>query len=319
MLCQCDKCGAPTRWYDEKCPRCGAALTVETPTTPIALPNFTTAQQRPDAALAVAPTFLTSQANATEIEETTEKATTQTEETPEEATAQINQTTEEATTETEETTEEATAQTEETPEEATAETEETTEETTAQINQTTEEATAETEETTEETTAQINQTTEEATAETEETTAQINQTTEEATAQIEETTQETTASPMERSQRFDAFWRAVDVWRSTFASETASVTIPRGRAARYALGIFFELFLCPPCAIIAAYFFTRALFADRRAEYYAAMQETEKTRRTLAVGLGVFAAFLCAFIFYVQSQEIALPTEARPTSQLFKN
>ena len=131
-------------------------------------------------------------------------------------------------------------------------------------------------------------------------------------------TQEETPPRRERARRFAAFWRAVDVWRSTFDSETPSVTIPRGRAARYALGIVLELLVCPPCAILAAYFFTRALFADRQALYHAAMQETEKTRRTLAVGLGVVAAFLCAFIFYVQSQEIALPTETGPTSQLFK-
>ncbi|MBR5243077.1 MAG: hypothetical protein IKW13_02470 [Thermoguttaceae bacterium] len=129
--------------------------------------------------------------------------------------------------------------------------------------------------------------------------------------------QEETAPP-ERSQRLETFRRAVAAWRATFAAETASVTIPRGRAARYALAILVELVACPPCAIFAAYFFTRALFADRRALYHAAMLEMEKTRRTLAVGIGVFAAFLCAFIFYVQSQEVDLPTEPSPASRLFK-
>ena len=250
MVSRCDKCGATTRWYDEKCPACGAALTVEIPTSPIVLPNFTPAPQRVDQEIAVAP-----QALATD--ETPEKTPPQPEtvappqapepqpETPQEPQEKKNDE--------------------------------------SQVD---------------------------------------------ATRQPPESQPETPQEPQEKKndesqivappQRFAAFWRAVDVWRSTFDSETASVTIPRGRAARYALGIALELFVCPPCAILAAYFFTRALFADRRAQYHAAMQETEKTRRTLAVGLGVFAAFLCAFIFYVQSQEIALPTETRPPFQFFK-
>ncbi|MBQ2788918.1 MAG: hypothetical protein IJE97_04720, partial [Thermoguttaceae bacterium] len=141
----------------------------------------------------------------------------------------------------------------------------------------------------------------------------------EETANPAQTTQpkEETSNPTERSQRLTAVRRAVDVWRSVFVSETSSVTLPRGRAARYALGIVVELFVCPPCALLAVYFLTRALLADRRANYHEAMLETEKARRSLAVGLGVFAAFLCAFILYVQSQEIAAPSEKGPNTRLF--
>ncbi|MBQ8284755.1 MAG: hypothetical protein IJY15_05245 [Thermoguttaceae bacterium] len=114
------------------------------------------------------------------------------------------------------------------------------------------------------------------------------------------------------------FLRGVDAWRASFAPETASVTVPRGRAVRYALGIAFELIVCPPCAIFAAYFLTRALLADRRADYHAALLETEKARKTLAVGLGFFAAFLCAFIFYVRSQEANFAEPAAPNSLLFR-
>lgn len=227
MLHRCDKCGATTRWYDEKCPGCGAAQAVETPTAPIALPRFAPSSRRDEKA-----------PDATKVvqEETKREPETS-------ATQEVAQ--------------EEPKREPETP--------------------ATQEKTTETD---------------------------------------DEPTE--TLPRLERSQRLDAFWRAVDAWRLTFASETASVTLPRGRAARYALGVLFELVVCPPCAILAAYFFTRAIFADRRADYHGALVETEKTRRTLAVGLGVFAAFLCAFIFYVQSQEVALPTESGPTSQLFR-
>ena len=198
MFCRCDKCGATTRWYDEKCPDCGAAQTVEIPPSPIALPRF-------------APTQSETTLQATS--ETQEKTTLQ--ETPE--------------------------------------------------------------------------------------------------------TQDETTLPRKRSQRLDGFLCAVDAWRSALARETASVTVSRGRVVRYALGIVGELLLCPPCAILAAYFFTRALLDDRRARYHAAMQETEKARKTLAVGLGVFAAFLCAFIVYVRSQEITAPSTAGPNVNFFKN
>ncbi|MBQ9128264.1 MAG: hypothetical protein IJY15_10965, partial [Thermoguttaceae bacterium] len=40
MTNKCDKCGATTRWYDERCPACGAVRTVALPTTPISLPRF---------------------------------------------------------------------------------------------------------------------------------------------------------------------------------------------------------------------------------------------------------------------------------------
>lgn len=231
MLHRCDKCGATTRWYDEKCPGCGAAQAVETPTAPIALPRFAPSSRRDEKA----PDVLAPQPN--EAPDATQVVQEETKRKPETTAAQE--------------------------------------------------------------------------------VAQEEPKREPETSATQEKTTETLPR-LERSQRLEAFWRAVDAWRSTFASETASVTIPRGRAARYALGVLFELVVCPPCAILAAYFFTRALFADRRADYHGALVETEKTRRTLAVGLGVFAAFLCAFIFYVQSQEVALPTESGPTSQLFR-
>ena len=243
MLCQCDKCGATTRWYDEKCPRCGAALAVEMPTSPIALPRFApsaTPRDRPNAAAIETENVDERQDDALESENNDERQDDAIE--MENVDERQNDALESENNDERQDSPNGTGKDDERQEKATV---------------------------------------------------------------------------PERSQRLAAFWRAVDVWRSTFASETSSVTIPRGRAARYALGIVLEFLVCPPCAIIAAYFFTRALFADRRAEYYAAMQETEKTRRTLAVGLGVFAAFLCAFIFYVQSQEVAVPTEAGPTSRLF--
>ncbi|MBR4975685.1 MAG: hypothetical protein IKY61_01430 [Thermoguttaceae bacterium] len=194
MLHQCDKCGAATRWYDEKCPRCGATKTVEIPAAPIVLPSF-----------APSPTRRANQNVATQEKKTSQpNVATQEKKTP------------------------------------------------------------------------------------------------------------------ERPQRFLVFEQTVDAWRSAFAPETSSVTLPRERVARYALGIVAELFVSPPCAILAAYFFTRALLADRRAQYHAAMQETERTRRALVVGLGVFAAFLCAFIFYVQSQEVTVPPPSGTNSNLFK-
>ncbi len=239
MLHRCDKCGATTRWYDEKCPGCGAAQTVEIPTSPIALPCFGSSPTRRDAENVDAPISLTPRPNATpptEIDSPQEKAESNENADPQEKTESNEN---------------------DDPQEKT------------ESNQ-------------------------------------------------NDDPQEKAEPRSERARRFDAFWRAVAVWRSTFSAETASVTIPPGRAARYALGIAFEAFVCPPCAILAVYFFTRALFADRRAQYHAAMQETEKARRTLAVGLGVFAAFLCAFIVYVQSQEIAVPKESTPTSRLFQ-
>lgn len=207
----CDKCGAPTRWYDEKCPSCGATQAIEIPTAAIALPRFASASPRRDEA-PVEPTFppaISETSSPTETQETTQ-------ETP------------------------SPVETQETP------------------------------------------------------------------------------SRRKRSQRLIAFRRAVDAWRSACSPETASVTLARGRAVRYAVGIVAALFVCPPCAILAAYFFTRALFADRRANYHEAMLETEKARRSLLVGLGVFATFLCAFIFYVQSQELVAPKDSEPASLLFK-
>ena len=219
MFHLCDKCGAPTRWYDERCPRCGATQAVEIPTSPIALPHFApSSSQRVETP--AEPTF------SQELAETRQETPFQT-----------------------------------------------------QTNETSQDAPSQT--------------------------------------QTDETTQNTPPQ-RERSRRLIALQRAVAAWRAAFSPETASVTLPRGRVARYALGAVLELFICPPCAILAAYFFTRALFADRRANYHEAMLETEKARRTLAVGLGVFAAFLCAFVFYVQSREIAAPPNAGPASLLFK-
>ena len=263
MLHRCDKCGATTRWYDEKCPGCGAAQTVEIPTSPIALPCFGSSPTRRDAENVDAPISLTPRPNATpptEIDSPQEKAESNENDDPQEKT-ESNQNAD--------------------PQEKTESNEN-----------------ADPQEKTE---------------------SNENDDPQEKTESNQNDDPQEKAEPRsERARRFDAFWRAVAVWRSTFSAETASVTIPPGRAARYALGIAFEAFVCPPCAILAVYFFTRALFADRRAQYHAAMQETEKARRTLAVGLGVFAAFLCAFIVYVQSQEIAVPKESTPTSRLFQ-
>jgi predicted nucleic acid-binding Zn-ribbon protein len=235
MLHQCDKCGATTRWYDEKCPSCGAARTVEIPTAPISLPRFAPSSTRTNEEIDAARPALTPRPETVSPEKTPE---TQKAESPQDAT--LAPPTEEA----------------------------------EEVQETTTPPTEETEE-------------------------------------VQETT-----TP--RTKRFEVLRRAVDVWRSVFSAETASVTVPRGRVVRYALGIVAELVLCFPCALLAAYFFTGALLADRRAQYHAAMQKTEKARRTLLVGLGVFAAFLCAFIFYVQSQEIAAPKDPGPASLLFK-
>ena len=230
MLHQCDKCGAATRWYDEKCPRCGATKTVEIPAAPIVLPSFAPSPTRRANETAATQEKKTSQSNVA----TQEKKTSQSNVAPQEK---------------------KTSQSNVAPQEK-------------------------------------------------------------KTSQPNVATQE--KKTPERPQRFLVFEQTVDAWRSAFAPETSSVTLPRERVARYALGIVAELFVCPPCAILAAYFFTRALLADRRAQYHAAMQETERTRRALVVGLGVFAAFLCAFIFYVQSQEVTVPPPSGTNSNLFK-
>lgn len=282
MLHRCDKCGATTRWYDEKCPSCGAAQAVETPTAPIALPRFAPSSRRDEKALDA----LASRSNETPATKETApqdpKREPETPATKEIAPKELKR---------EQKTSDAPKIVQEEPKrepEAPA-----TKEIAPKEPKREQEAPDAPKVVQEEPKRQEN------------------------TPAPDDEPTETPPRP-ERSQRLEAFWRAVDAWRSTFASETASVTIPRGRAARYALAVLFELVVCPPCAILAAYFFTRALFADRRADYHGALVETEKTRRTLAVGLGVFAAFLCAFIFYVQSQEVALPTESGPTSQLFR-
>ena len=281
MLCQCDKCGATTRWYDEKCPRCGAALAVEIPTSPIALPRFAPSSTSRDRQNAV----------VIELEKDDERQDDVIE------TENVDQRQDDALEA------ENVDQRQDSPNEAEKDDEPQAPNETENVDEPQDDA------------LEAENVDQRQDSPNEAENVDQRQDSPNETEKDDERQEKATVS--ERSQRFAAFWRAVDVWRSTFASETASVTIPRGRAARYALGIVFELFVCPPCAIIAAYFFTRALFADRRAQYYAAMQETEKTRRTLAVGLGVFAAFLCAFIFYVQSQEVAVPTEAGPTSRLF--
>ncbi|MBR2003138.1 MAG: hypothetical protein IJ991_03025 [Thermoguttaceae bacterium] len=229
MPCLCDKCGAPTRWYDEKCPCCGATRAVEIPTAAIALPNWAPASPRRDDA-PVEPPF--SSTEPTETPQDTRERQTEPTETPQDTRPPQTELTE--------------------------------------------------------------------------------------TPQDTRSPRTETPPRRERSQRLLAFRRDVDAWRSAFSPETASVTLPRGRVVRYALGIVAELFVCFPCAFLAAYFFTRALRADRRARYHEAMLETEKARRTLAVGIGVFAALLCAFVFYVQSQEVAAPKDSGPTSLLFK-
>ena len=287
MLHRCDKCGATTRWYDEKCPGCGAAQTVEIPTSPIALPCFGSSPTRRDAENVDAPISLTPRPNATpptEIDSPQEKAESNQNADPQEK-AESNQNAD--------------------PQEKTESNQNADPQEKAEPNEN-----ADPQEK-----AEPNENADPQ----EKTESNQNADPQEKAESNENADPQEKAEPRsERARRFDAFWRAVAVWRSTFSAETASVTIPPGRAARYALGIAFEAFVCPPCAILAVYFFTRALFADRRAQYHAAMQETEKARRTLAVGLGVFAAFLCAFIVYVQSQEIAVPKESTPTSRLFQ-
>lgn len=267
MLHRCEKCGATTRWYDEKCPSCGTAQRVETPTSPIELPRFAPSLTRRDeenaAASQPAPKVETPSRSEPALAPKESKITSENRETQVETPSRPE------------------------PEVAQEETE--------RLPQ--------------------NQETQD---ETRKPTRDVDR--QEGTAQTSETADATeeTATPPERPRRFTVFRRAVDAWRLSFAAETASVTLPRVRVVRYAIGIVAELVLCFPCALLAAYFFTGALLADRRALYHAAMQETEKARRTLLVGLGVFAAFLCAFIFYVQSQEIAAPKDSGPASFLFK-
>ena len=320
MLYQCDKCGATTRWYDEKCPRCGAALTVEIPTIPIVLPNFASSpSRRDDATSSLTPDAKDEPARLETNEAKDETSRQQTSETPNEAARlETSETPNEAARlETSEAKDETARQeTKETPNEAARlETSEAKDETARQeTNETPNEAARlETSEAKDETARQETNEAKNETARQETNEAQ-NETARQETNEAKDET-----SPTKRSQLFLVFWRAVDAWRAAFAPETSSVTIPRGRAARYALGIVFELIVCPPCATLAAYFFTRAIFADRRAQYHSAIQETEKARRALVVGLGVFAAFLCAFMLYVRSHEARLPTETGPTSHFFKN
>ncbi|MBQ2789023.1 MAG: hypothetical protein IJE97_05245 [Thermoguttaceae bacterium] len=243
MSDKCDKCGATTRWYEEKCPRCGAALTVALPTTPIALPHFSPSVSRREQTAVETPK---QEAPTTE----TPKQETPTTETPKQ---------EKPTTET--------------PKQETPTTETPKQET----------PTTETEKKPQNPTAE------------------------------KKSTKKTTFQ-----RRLTALKRIVGVWRAAVAPETSSVATPRDRTLRYALGVALELVVCPPCAILAAYFFTRALLADRQADYHQALREAERARLALVAGVGVFAAGLCAFIFYVQSQEIREPLNDVPNSNIFK-
>ncbi|MBQ5788845.1 MAG: hypothetical protein IIW01_01025, partial [Thermoguttaceae bacterium] len=163
MLHRCDKCGATTRWYDEKCPGCGAAQAVETPTAPIALPRFAPSSRRDEKALDA----LASRSNETPAtKETAPQEPKREQKTPDAPKIVQEEPKREP---------EAPATKEIAPKEPKRQ---------------------------------------------EKTSA-----TQENTPAPDDEPTETPPRP-ERSQRLEAFWRAVDAWRSTFASETASVTIP---------------------------------------------------------------------------------------------
>ena len=288
MTNKCDKCGAPTRWYDERCPACGAVRAVELPTTPIPLPCFTPSAVAPLPPSPELPEETEAPQNCEQPEET--KAA-QNCEIPEETKAAQNS---------EVAKETKAAQNSEVPEETkAAQNSEVPKETEAAPNS---ELPEETE------TAQNSELPEETEA------AQNGEVAEEPKTALRLSEEPT---PSRSQQRLAQIKSDLAAWRSAFNPRTASVTLPPTRTLRYALGIALELLVCPPCALVAAYFFTRALRADRRARYYAAMNETEKARLALGVGLGVFALTLCAFMYYVHSHEIR--DSAAPTfNRLFR-
>ena len=279
MTNKCDKCGARTRWYDEKCPACGAVRTVELPATPIILPNFSPSAFAPRRAAPVVVSFpeKTQAAQINEVAQETQ--TTQT--------AQTGKTAQEA----------GKAQTDKDPKEAEA----------AQVGEDPKETQA----------AQTDKAPKEAEAAQVGEDAQETQATE--AAQVGEAPQEApSAAPSRFQRRLAQLKNDFDAWRAAFNRNGGNVTLPPFRAFRYALGIALELVVCPPCAIVAAYFFTRALRADRRARYHAAMNETEKARLALGVGVGVFALGLCAFMYYVHSHEIREPAPPASNHRLFR-
>ncbi|MBR4833965.1 MAG: hypothetical protein IKU86_06510 [Thermoguttaceae bacterium] len=147
----------------------------------------------------------------------------------------------------------------------------------------------------------------------------------EAAAEEEEEEEETSrrasadaAKRRRRAERLATLGRVADVWSSAFLSTRTSVSLAPSQVRRYALWIAFELVACPPCAVLGAYFLTQALLADRRAAYSEAQRKAKQTRTTLFAGLGVFAASLCAFMFYIQSQQTSVAPSATPNASLFK-
>ena len=257
MTNKCDKCGASTRWYDEKCLVCGAVQAVKIPTTPISLPNFFSSESAPREKTAVGAPQQEKQAPQNR-EVAQENQATRNREVAQEKQATRNR-------------------------EVAQEKQATQNREVAQEKQATQNEKSSSDE------------------------------------QLESPLALTDA-PMQSflKQRLTQLRQAAVLWRSTFNPNTGSVTLPPFRALRYTLGIAFELIVCPPCSLIAAYFFLRALRADRRADYHAALLETEKMRKTLAVGLGIFAIGLCAFIYYVHSQEIPAPTAPTVNGRVFR-
>ena len=315
MTNKCDKCGARTRWYDEKCPACGAVRTVELPATPIILPNFSPSAFAPRRAVPVVVSFpeKTQAAQINEVaQETQTTQTAQTGKTAQEAgKAQTDKDPKEAEAAQvgEDPKEMQAAQTGKDPKEAEA----------AQTGKDPKEAEAAQvgEDPKETQAAQTDKAPKEAEAAQVGEDAQETQATE--AAQVGEAPQEApSAAPSRFQRRLAQLKNDFDAWRAAFNRNGGNVTLPPFRAFRYALGIALELVVCPPCAIVAAYFFTRALRADRRARYHAAMNETEKARLALGVGVGVFALGLCAFMYYVHSHEIREPAPPASNHRLFR-
>lgn len=260
---KCVKCGAPTRWYDEKCPRCGTRREAVPPTTPIALPDFsalppTSSGRRPASPVAFEP-FVFSPLEPAPRESV-----------------------------------ETAAENEPAPQESV--------ETTAKVEPAPQENG--------ETAAEV----EPAPQESVETAAEV----EPAPRESAEPAAKNEIPVKNRNARLETLGRVADVWRSAFLSTRTSVALSPGKIRRYALWIVFELVVCPPCAVLGAYFLTKALLADRRADYTEAQRAAEKARTTLFVGLGGFAATLCAFMLYVQSQQESVAPSRMPNASLFK-
>ena len=268
---KCVKCGAPTRWYDEKCPRCGTRREAVPPTTPIALPDFsalppTSSGRRPASPTAFEPFVFSPlepapRENAETLPQKNVETAAKVEPTPRENV-------------------ETAAKNEPAPRENVE---------TAAKNEL-------------------------APRENVETAAKV----EPAPRENVETAAKNEILVKNRDARLETLGRVADVWRSAFLSTRTSVALSPGKIRRYALWIVFELVVCPPCAVLGAYFLTKALLADRRADYTEAQRDAEKARTTLFVGLGGFAASLCAFMLYVQSQQESVAPSRTPNASLFK-